>query len=151
MTYQRIIANQKRFLLLVVLSVFIFGNFVFAAGETLNVSQELPLNLNPLDTVSSAGIGGIGVGDVLDAFKFNFPFDPGKININTNIPISPKVNESQQTLPDINLKQFLTPKDISSDDLGEAVKAITTLVIEVFLVVISITSQMLKLILEFLR
>jgi len=72
------------------------------------------------------------------------------INIDTNIPISPKVNESQQTFPDINLKQFLTPKDISSNDLKGAAKAIATLVIEIFLTVISITSQMLRLVLGFL-
>ena len=108
------------------------------------------MNLNPLDAINRAGIGGINAGDVLDAFKFNFPFDLKNINIDTNIPISPKVNESQQSLPDIDLRRFLTPKDISSDDLGGAVKAIATLVIEIFLVVISVVSQMLKLILGFL-
>lgn len=126
-------------------------NFNFAAGEELNLNSKPSLNLNPLDAVNSAGIGGINVGDILEAFKFNFPFDPGKINIDTNIPISPKVNESQQILPDIGLKQFLTPKDISSDDLAGAIKAILTLVIQIFLVVISVTSQILKLILGFLR
>jgi len=135
----------------VVLTGFMLLNFNFAAGEELNLNSKPSLNLNPLDAVNSAGIGGINVGDILEAFKFNFPFDPGKINIDTNIPISPKVNESQQILPDIGLKQFLTPKDISSDDLAGAIKAILTLVIQIFLVVISVTSQILKLILGFLR
>lgn len=140
--------NLGRILLLFIL---IFGNFSFAKGEELNLNPELPLNLNPLDAVNSAGIGGINAGDVLDAFKFNFPFNLNNINIDTNIPISPKVNESQQSLPDINLRQFLTPKDISSDDLGGAIKAIAVLIINIFLVVISIVAQILKLILEFLR
>src|SRR3989338_8332269 len=135
----------------VVLTGFMLLNFNFAAGEELNLNSKPSLNLNPLDAVNSAGIGGLNVGDILEAFKFNFPFDPGKINIDTNIPISPKVNESQQILPDIGLKQFLTPKDISSDDLAGAIKAILTLVIQIFLVVISVTSQILKLILGFLR
>ena len=117
-------------------------------GETLDLNFQ-PLNLNPLDAVNSAGIKGIGAGELFDAFKLNFPTDL-KLNISTDIPLSPKFNASQD-IPDVNLKQFLTPKDISSDDLGEAVKAIATLVIEIFLVVISITSQILKLILEFLR
>lgn len=138
---------------IIILIILVLGNFNFAKGEELKLDSNVSLNLNPLDAVNRAGVGGIGVGDVLDAFKFNFPFDPGKININTNIPISPKVNESQG-LPDnndIDLKQFLTPKDISSDDLGGAVKAVITLIIEIFLVVISITSQVLKVILGFLR
>ena len=131
--------------------VLIFLNFNFAAGEELNLNSGPSLNLNPLDAVNRAGIGGINAGDVLDAFKFNFPFDLKNINIDTNIPISPKVNESQQSFPDIDLKQFLTPKDISSDDLKGAAKAIVTLVIEIFLTVISITSQILRLVLGFLR
>ena len=109
------------------------------------------LNLNPLDAVYKAGIKNINTGDMLKGFKFNLPFGLNKINIDTNIPISPKFNESQQALPDINLRQFLIPKDVSSDDLAGAVKAIATLMIEIFLVVISITSQVLKLILGFLR
>jgi|SRR3989338_10190224 len=130
--------------------VLMLGNFNFAMGDSeLNLNPELPLNLNPLDTVNRVGIKGIGAGELFDAFKLNFPTDL-KLNISTDIPLSPKFNASQD-IPDVNLKQFLTPKDISSDDLGEAVKAIATLVIEIFLVVISITSQILKLILEFLR
>ena len=82
---------------------------------------------------------------------FFFPFNLKNINIDTNIPISPKVNTSQDKLPDIDLGQFLTPKNVSSDDLGGAVKAIATLVIQIFLVVISVVSQILKLILGFLR
>ena len=110
------------------------------------------LNLNPLDAINSAGIGvDINAGDVLNAFKFNFPFNLNKINIDTSIPTSPKINESQRGLPNINLRQFLTPKDISSDNLRGAIKAIVVLVIEIFLVVISIMSQTLRLILGLLR
>ena len=126
-------------------------NFNFAQGSELNLNPEQSLNLNPIDAINRAGIGGIGAGDVLDAFKFNFPFDLKNVNIDTNIPISPKVSESQQTFPDINLKQFLTPKDISSDNLKGAAKAMAMLIIEIFLVVISITSQILRFILGFLR
>lgn len=136
-----------------VLFIFIltFANFNFAAGDSLELNPEPFLNLNPLEAVNNAGIGGFGARDVLDTFKLNFPLDPGKINIDTNIPISPKVNTSQDTLPNINLRQFLTPKDVSSDDLTESIKAIAVLVIEIFLTVISITAQVLKIILEFLR
>lgn len=134
-----------------IIAGFIFVNFGFAAGDSLELNSGPSLNLNPLDAVNRAGVGGIGVGDVLDAFKLNFPFNLNNINIDTNIPISPKVNESLQSLPDINLKQFLTPKDISSDDLGGAVKAVATLLIEIFLVVIAITSQVLNVILGFLK
>ena len=143
------IKNQKLGII-PLLALLVFGNFNFAQGETLDLNSSAPLNLNPLDAVNRAGISGINAGEVLDAFKFNFPFDLKNINIDTNIPISPKVNESQQTFPDINLKQFLTPKDISSNDLKGAAKAIATLVIEIFLTVISITSQMLRLVLGFL-
>lgn len=135
----------------VLLCILVLVNFNFAQGNELNLNPESSLNLNPLDAINRAGIGGINAGEVLDAFKFNFPFDLKNINIDTNIPISPKVNESQQSFPGINLKQFLTPKDISSDDLKGATKAIATLVIEIFLVVISITSQVLRLVLGFLR
>ncbi len=137
----------------VILTVFTLLNFNFAQGSELNLNSGPSLNLNPLDAVHNAGIGvDINAGDVLDAFKLNFPFNlNNSINIDTNIPISPKVNTSQDKLPDINLRQFLTPKDVSSDDLGEAVKAIAALIIEIFLVVISVVSQILKLILGFLR
>lgn len=146
------ISNRIKVIVSITVPVLMILNFSFAAGETLDLNQTQPLNLNPLDAINKAGVGvNVNAGDVLDAFKFNFPFDLNKINIDTNIPLSPKVNESQQTFPDINLKQFLTPKDISSDDLGKAVKAIATLIIEIFLVVISITSQALKLVLGFLR
>ncbi|MBI2674556.1 MAG: hypothetical protein HYX22_02365 [Candidatus Yanofskybacteria bacterium] len=137
----------------VLLCVLALVNFNFAQGNELNLNPESSLNLNPLDAINRAGIGGINAGEVLDAFKFNFPFDLKNINIDTNIPISPKVNESQglSDSNDIDLRQFLTPKDISSDDIKGATKAIVTLVIEIFLVVISITSQVLRLILGFLR
>ena len=141
------VKNQNLGIILV-LNLLLFGNFNFAVGETLDLNFQ-PLNLNPLDAVNSAGIKGIGAGELFDAFKLNFPTDL-KLNISTDIPLSPKFNTSQD-VPDVNLKQFLTPKDISSDDLGEAVKAIATLVIEIFLTVISITSQVLRLILGFLR
>ena len=134
----------------IVLSAFSLLNFNFAAGDELNLNSESSLNLNPLDNINKAGIKSIGAGDTLERFKFNLPLNFNKINIDTNIPISPKFNESQD-LPDINLRQFLTPRDISSDDFVGAVKAVVTLVIEIFLLVISITSQILKLILGFLR
>ena len=124
----------KKLIRLIIVSGLMLGNFNFAAGETLNLNQQPDLNLNPLD-----------------AFKLNFPFNLNNINIDTNIPISPKVNTSQDKLPDIDLRQFLTPKDVSSDDLGGAIKAVVTLVIQIFLVVISVVSQILKLILELLR
>lgn len=137
------------------------GDLDFAIGQELELNSGLPLNLNPLDVLNSAGIKGVdlGSGEFLKGLKFGLPIFPPdlKFNINTNIPLSPKLNESQQTFPagfspgDINLKQFLTPKDISSNDLAKAAKAIITLVIEIFLTVISIVSQILKLILEFLR
>src|SRR3989344_2768895 len=141
---------------LIIPLVFIFGNFNFAAGLGEEpVRSRVPaetLNLNPLDAINSAGIGvDINAGDVLNAFKFNFPFNLNKINIDTRIPTSPKINESQRGLPNINLRQFLTPKDISSDNLRGAIKAIVVLVIEIFLVVISIMSQTLRLILGLLR
>ena len=137
---------------IIIFSIFILGSFNLAKGETLNLDPNIPLNLNPLDAVNKAGVGvNIDAGDVLDAFKFNFPFNLNNINIDTNIPISPRVNTSQDKLPDIDLRQFLTPKDVSSDDLGGAVKAVATLIIEIFLVVISVVSQILKLILGFLR
>jgi len=137
-----------------IILVFIFlVNFNFAQGSELNLNPESTLNLNPIDTINRAGIGGIGIGEVLDAFKFDFPFDLKGLNINTDVPTDPQINESQGLLDsdNVNLRQFLTPKDISSDDLKGAAKAIATLTIEIFLVVISITSQVLRLILGFLR
>src|SRR3989338_10044443 len=100
---------NKKIIVVVLSGVLMSGNFVFAQGGELNLNPESSLNLNSTDTVNRAGIGGIGAGDVLDAFKFNFPFDLKSLNIDTNIPISPKVNESQQSLPDIDLRRFLTP------------------------------------------
>lgn len=127
-------------------------NFAKGPGEgpvQSRVSVE-SLNLNPLDAVNKAGVGvNIDAGDVLEAFKFNFPFNLNNINIDTNTPASPKTDPSQ-ALPDIDLRQFLTPKDISSDDLGGAIKAIAALIINIFLVVISVVTQILKLILGFL-
>ena len=143
------------FIILLVLanSNFAVGDQLSWPEKTLKLNSDAPLNLDPLDTLNSVGIKSIGASDILEGFKFNFPFNVKNLNIDTNIPLSPLKGPSQG-LPDsndINLKQFLTPKDVSSDDLKSAVKAIVTLVIEIFLVVISITAQILKLILEFLR
>lgn len=142
-------AIRTYILIFAIPTILMFGNFSFAVGEELNLNPESPLNLNAQDAVNKINIGGFGAGEVFDAFKFRFPFDLDLkgVNIDTNIPISPKVNESEP--PKINLKQFLTPKDISSDDLGGAIKAVFILIVNIFLVVISITSQILKLILEF--
>lgn len=131
---------------------FVFGNFNFVKGESLNLNPGTSLDLNPLEAVNKAGVGvNIDAGDVLDAFKINFPFNLNNINIDTNTPLSPKFNTSQETLPNIDLKQFLIPKDISSNDLVGAVKAIAALVINILIVVMSVVMQILKLILGFLR
>lgn len=118
------------------ISIMLSANFGFAAGD----------KFNSLNTLNQVGIQNF-------KFKLPFGFDPRSININTNIPITSLKESSRDmvAIPNIDLKQFLTPKNISSGDLGEAAKAVITLVIEIFLVVISITSQVLKLILEFLR
>ena len=143
--------------LLFILLIFIIPHFSIA--EELNFNPDLQLNLNPSDAVKSVGIGGFDAGDILEGFKFISPFNLNNLNIDTNTPISPRMQEPHQglpavsgesNLPEINLKQFLTPKDISTDDLGEAVKSVISLVIEIFLVVISIVSQILRLILGFL-
>src|SRR3989344_778069 len=74
--------------------VLMLGNFNFSMGDSeLNLNPELPLNLNPLDTVNRVGIKGIGAGELFDAFKLNFPTDL-KLNISTDIPLSPKFNAS---------------------------------------------------------
>ena len=133
-------------LLLVILTLIILGNVSFAA--------ENSLNLNPLDAVNSIGIGGFdafNAQDVFKSFKLEFPGGFKNLNIDTNIPISPKFNKSVPGPSDINLKQFLTPKNISSDDLLKAAGALIAFIIEIFLVVISITAQMLRLVLGFLR
>jgi len=129
-----------------VVGLLLFVNFSFAAGES-------DLNLSP-NVISNIGIGGFDAFDTEDIFKgfqLKFTSSVKNLNIDTNIPISPKSNTSVPGPSDIDLKQFLTPKDVSSDDLGEAIKAVITLVIEIFLVVISIISQILRLALGFLR
>ena len=73
----------------VLLCVLVLGNFNFARGSELNLNPESSLNLNPLDAVNRAGIGGINAGEVLDAFKFNFPFDLKNINIDTKKSTNP--------------------------------------------------------------
>lgn len=138
--------NLGNILLLVILTLIILGNVSFAA--------ENSLNLNPLEAVNSIGIGGFdafNAQDVFKSFKLEFPGGFKNLNIDTNIPISPKFNKSVPGPSDINLKQFLTPKNISSDDLLKAAGALIAFIIEIFLVVISITAQMLRLILGFLR
>lgn len=133
--------------------LFIFGvlNFKFVMAQELKLNPEVPLNLNPVDAVTGAGIRTLNTGQILNnRFQFNLPSSWEKININTNIPVNPQIKESQ-ALPAIDLKQFLTPKNISSSDFGQAIKAIAVLVIEIFLVVISVVSQILKLVLGFLR
>lgn len=129
-----------------VVGLLLFVNFSFAAGES-------DLNLSP-NVISNIGIGGFDAFDTEDIFKgfqLKFTSSVKNLNIDTNIPISPKSNTPVPGPSDIDLKQFLTPKDVSSDDLGEAIKAVITLVIEIFLVVISIISQILRLALGFLR
>lgn len=127
--------------------VFIFLNLGFISAQELELNTTVPLNLNPLDAVNKAGIKNLDTGQVLDRFQFNLPFNWNNININRTTPS----NTTNQSIPDIDLKKFLTPKDVSSNDLGDAAKAIFTLVIETFLVVISIVTQILTVILGFLR
>jgi len=148
--------NPTGMLRILIIILLLLGNFSLAQGSELNLNSEfgssLSLNLNPFDAINSAGIDGINTKDIVNAFQFNFPFNlQGLKNINTNIPISPKSNPSNEKLPNVNLKQFLSPKDISSNDLAAAIKTITILIIEIFLVVLSVTYQILKLILGFLR
>lgn len=142
--------HYKQKIFLYVFSFLIFAGLNSAKAEKLDLNLQPSLNLKPLEIFGNAGIKSINTSDIFKNFKLNLPFNLNSVNIDTNIPLSPKVNESQQTFPDINLKQFLTPKNISSNDLGGAIKAMAMLIIKIFLVVISITSQMLRLILELL-
>lgn len=148
---KKIARYYKKKIFLYVFSFLIFAGLNFAKAEELDLNLQPSLNLKPLEIFGNAGIKSINIQDIFKNFKLNLPFNFNSVNIDTNIPLSPKVNESQQTFPDINLKQFLMPKNISSNDLGEAIKAMAMLIIKIFLVVISITSQMLRLVLEFLR
>lgn len=134
---------RKKSLIILIAGVFVLANNSAAGQE---------LNLDPQETINRAGITGIkgiNVGQALNRFQFNLPSSWEKINVGTSIPVN--IVNTSQGLPDIDLKQFLTPRDISSDDLTGATKAIVELIIEIFLVVISITAQILKLVLEFLR
>ena len=49
------------------------------------------------------------------------------------------------SMPEINLRQFLSPSGISKDDLIGAIKALVTLVFNIFITVISVVYQIIML------
>lgn len=103
------------------------------------VGLNFPLSANAysfslLSANSSVPVNEL-INDALNGLKFNRSF-----NINTGIPMSPVVNPSQGT----DFSKFFSSSNISSTDVTKFLKEAVVTAINLFILVITITIQVLK-------
>lgn len=113
--------TQVRLVVLIISVVLVFGNSNFAVGY----SEDLLRGLDPIDIINRAGI--------LNDLNLNLP-----LNLQDKIDLKSTSNKLQNT---------------SNAPVGSSIKIkdIVVLVIEIFLVLMSIASWILNLILSFLK
>lgn len=133
----------------VMITAFVFNgnNFSYAyTSETvipINQQNELKLDFNSVGKINeiTAPLNSF-VNEALKAFRLN-----QSINIGTGVPLSPIKNPSQA----IDFNKFFSSSKVSSNDLTSFLKEAAITGINLTILVISITSQVLKGILEAIK
>lgn len=139
----------------VAVTAFVFGGIfpLYAYGSDViptnsYQSIDLKLDLNPLDSIGQLNDITLPVNDLINEAIKGLKFDR-VINIGTGIPLNP-VKSSSQNL-DFNFNKFFSSSRVTSNDLTSFLKEATITGINLSLLIISITSQVLKGILSVLK
>ena len=139
----------------VIIAVFVFGNNInFSNAYVIDEipssrsfpSSEFKLELNPMDSVNKLNDITLPVNnlinDTLKGLRFN-----QNMNIGTGIPVSPLKNPSVN----IDFNKFFSSSKVSSNDLTSFLKEAAVTGINLTILVISITTQVLKGLLSVLK
>lgn len=131
------------FLFGVTITAFLFGgNHVVRAFVSKTVStssdqkSEFKLDLNPMDKINDISTPADNlIKEIIKGFRIN-----PSINIGTEAPSSPIKNSSQ----DIDFNRFFSSSTVSSNDITSFLKEAVITGINLTILVISITTQVLK-------
>ena len=133
--------GDKKFLFGIVIPIFIFGfNFnayAYTTDPTLSgsaKSTELNLDLNSLDKIDEITLP---INDLINNAVKGLRFNQ-VLNIGTGIPSSPIKNAS------LDFNKFFSSSKVSSNDLTSFLKEAAVTAINLTILVISITTQVLK-------
>ena len=131
---------MKNITIITIIFVSIFITNIFFARNTSSYSaRPAQLELNPNQTTNE-------ISNSLDKLIQNVfqGFSGGKnINIDTNIPLSP-TKEVSSDFSGLKLNDIFNAKNLSSQDIVGAIRAILVLLINLFFVVINIVIEILK-------
>ena len=136
------------FLFGIAISAFVLGRsmplsaYMSDSISTSSYQQiEFPLNLNPLDQINQINGITLPVNDLINEAIKGLRFDQ-VINISTGIPLSPIKSPSQNI--DFNFNTFFGSSRVSSNDITSFLKEAAITGINLSLLIISITTQVLK-------
>ena len=141
------------FLFGVAVTAFVFGkNFPLYAyvSDVIPTSsyQQLQLDLNPLDSVGQINDLTLPVNELINEAIKGLRFNQN-VNIGTGIPLSPIKSPSQGI--DFDFNSFFSSSTVSSGDITGFLKEAAITGINLSLLIISITTQVLKGILSALK
>lgn len=115
----------------------------------INQSTELKLDLNPLDSVGQINEITLPVNDLINNAIKGLKFDQ-VVNIGTGIPLSPMKSPSHN-IDFSNFSKFFSSSKVSSNDITSFLKEAMVTGINLTILIISITSQILKGLLSVLK
>ena len=135
----------------VAVTAFVFGkNFPLYAYVSyvipISSYQPLQLDLNPLDLVGQINDLTLPVNELINEAIKGLRFDQ-VVNISTRIPLSHIKSPSQ----DIDFNKFFSSSTVSSGDITSFLKEAAITGINLSLLIISITTQVLKGLLEAIK
>ena len=141
------------FLFGVAVTAFVFGkNFPLYAYVSyvipISSYQPLQLDLNPLDLVGQINDLTLPVNELINEAIKGLRFDQ-VVNIGTGIPLSPIKSPSQGI--DFDFNSFFSSSTVSSGDITSFLKEAAITGINLSILVISITTQILKGLLEAIK
>ena len=142
------------FLFGVAVTAFVFGKnfplyaYVSDVIPTSSSYQPLQLDLNPLDSVGQINDLTLPVNELINEAIKGLRFDQ-VVNIGTGIPLSPIKSPSQGI--DFDFNSFFSSSTVSSGDITGFLKEAAITGINLSLLIISITTQVLKGILSALK
>src|SRR3989338_9698356 len=134
--------GEFSFLFAITIVVFVFGiNFPLHAYAS--ETSELKLDLNPINQINNITLP---VNDLINNAIKGLKFDQ-VINIGTGIPLSPIKSPSQN----IDLNKFFSSSKVSSTDIMSFLKEAAITGINLSILIMTITSQVLKGLLSVLK
>lgn len=134
--------HKLSFLFGVIIVFFVFGNninFSNAYETSSSRSSEFKIDLNPMSSINKLDDITLPVNDLINDALKGLRFNQN-LNIDTGIPVSPIKNSSMN----IDFTKFFGSSTVSSNDLTSFLKEAVVTGINLSILVISITSQVLK-------